>query len=130
MGQISRHQNLLEEKISKENILLHRIYLSLQCTVGVISQNVTHFLYCKIHTCRVGVWPIWVGPSHSTLGQPTPYTSSLRHPKMSYFQLVLLKIQQFEFWRGQFCFILVLFGRLKKCNNLPFQNYSPKIVHF
>ena len=27
-------------------------------TVGVISQNVTPFLCCKIHTWRVGVWPI------------------------------------------------------------------------
>ena len=98
-------------------------------TVGVISQNVTPFLYCKIHNCRVGVSPIWVGPTHSSLGQPTLYTSSLRHPKISYFQLVLLEIQQFESLRDQFCFILVLSGKLEKCNFLPFQNYSSKIAH-
>ena len=100
------------------------------CTVGVISQNVTPFLYCKIHTCRVRVSPIWVGATHSSLGQQTLYTSSLRHPKMSYFQLVLLEIQQFEFLRDQFCFILILAGKLEKCNFLPFQNYTSKIAHF
>ena len=28
-------------------------------------------LYCKIPIWRVVVWPIWVGPANSTLGQPT-----------------------------------------------------------
>ena len=58
------------------------------------------------------------------------YTSCFTHSKMSFFQWVLLKMQQFEFLRGQFCCILVLFGMLEKCNCLPFQNYQSKITHF
>ena len=100
------------------------------CTVMDKSQTGCPILYCKSTILRVGVWPIWVGPAHSPLGQLTLYTSSLTYSKMSCFQWVLLKIQQFEFLRGQFWFILVLSGKLEKCNWLPFQNYSSKIAHF
>ena len=100
------------------------------CTVMDKSQTGCPILYCKSIILRVGVWPIWVGTAHSPLGQLTLYTSSLTYSKMSCFQWVLLKIQQFEFLRGQFWFILVLSGKLEKCNWLPFQNYSSKIAHF
>ena len=60
----------------------------------------------KIPILRVGAWSMLVDPAYSTLDQPTLYTSSLTHSKMSYFQRVLLKIQQFAFLIGQFCFIL------------------------
>ena len=102
----------------------------LNATMMDKSQTGCPILYCKSTILRVGVWPIWVGPAHSPLGQLTLYTSSLTYSKMSCFQWVLLKIQQFEFLRGQFWFILVLSGKLEKCNWLPFQNYSSKIAHF
>ena len=99
-------------------------------TVVDKSQTGCPVLHCKIPILRVGVWPIWVGPAHSPLGKLTLYTSSLTYSKMSCFQWVLLKIQQFEFLRGQFWFILVLSGKLEKCNCLPFQNCTSKIAHF
>ena len=36
-------------------------------------------------TLRVGVWPIWVGPAHSPLGQSILYTSSPTYSNMSSF---------------------------------------------
>ena len=59
--------------------------LAVGTTVVDKSQTGCPISYCKLTILKVGVWPIWVGPTHSTLGQSSPYTSSLRHPKMSDF---------------------------------------------
>ena len=99
-------------------------------TVAGIVFNDYPILHCKIPILRVGVWPIWVGPAHSTLGQSTLYTSSLRYSKMSYFQWVLLKIQQFEFLRGLFCFILVLFDKLENVTACHFKITHQKMLIF
>ena len=90
-GTISRHSYFRVASHFQNGYYIAYIFMYIP-TVVVISQNVTPFFYCKIPTWRVGVWPIWVGPAHSKLGQPTLDTSSLRHPKMSYFHLVLLEI--------------------------------------
>ena len=75
-------------------------------TVMDKSQTYPPILYCKIPIWRVGVWPICVGPAHSTLGQPTLYTSSLTYSKMSIFWWVVLK------WRA------VTFSQLIKQYNI------------
>ena len=58
-------------------------------TVVDKSQTGCPVLYCKMPILKVGVWPIWVGPAHSTLGQPTLYTSSLTYVNMSNFGQVV-----------------------------------------
>ena len=75
------------ENVVKEDLIPFTQQLGslLKGTVVDKSQTGCPVLHCKIPILRVGVWPIWVGPTHSTLGQSTPYTSSSRHPKMSYF---------------------------------------------
>ena len=101
-----------------------------RCTVRVKSQTSCPILHCKRPIWRVGVWPIWVGPAHSTLGQLTRYTSRLIYPKISDFLQVLWEIHQFEFLSSQFYLILLLSDKLQKCKCLPFQNYWMKIAHF
>ena len=56
-----------------------------QSTVWLKSQTGCPILYCKRPVWRVGVWPKWVGPAHSTLGQLTRYTPRLKYSKMSDF---------------------------------------------
>ena len=75
-------------------------------TVWLKSQTGCPILYCKRPIWRVGVWPKWVGPAHSTLGQLTRYTSRSTHPKMSDFCPVDLKWHTFLSW--QLWLILVL----------------------
>ena len=101
----------------------------LRGTVGVKSQNVNPILHCKTPIWRVGVWPKWVGPAHSTLGQLTQYTSRLRYSKMSDFHQVVLKWHTFVFLSGQLWLILVLAWWWVKCKCVPFQNYWAKKAH-
>ena len=98
-------------------------------TVGVKSQNVNPILHCKTPIWRLGVWPKWVGPAHSTLGQLTQYTSRLRYSKMSDFHQVVLKWHTFVFLSGQLWLILVLAWWWVKCKCVPFQNYWAKKAH-
>ena len=99
-------------------------------TVAGIVINDYPILHCKIPILRVGVWPIWVGPAHSTLGQLTRYTSRLIYPKMSYFCPVVLKWHTFVFLSSLFWLILVLSWWPVKYKCVPFQNYWTKIAHF
>ena len=68
------------------------VSIKLANTVMDKSQTGCPILYCKRPILRVGAWPIWAGPAHSSLDQPTVYTSSFTHSKMSFFKWVLLKI--------------------------------------
>ena len=78
------------------------------CTVWLKSQTGYPTLYCKRPIWRVGVWPKWVGPAHSTLGQSTSYTSRLKYSKMSDFHQVILKWHTFVSLSSQLWLILVL----------------------
>ena len=78
----------------KSNMSIYHFRTS---TVGLKSQTGCSILSRKRPIWRVGVWPKWVGPAHSTLGQLTQYISWLRHPKMSDFCQVVLEWQTFVF---------------------------------
>ena len=101
-----------------------------QCTVWLKSQTDCPILYCKRPIWRVGVWPKWVGPAHSTLGQSTPYTSRLTYSKMNHFCPVVLKWHTFVFLSSQLWLILLLSGWRVKYKCVPFLNYWTKIAHF
>ena len=94
------------------------------------SQTGDPILYCKRPIWRVGVWPKWVGPAHSTLGQSTPYTSRLTYSKMNHFCPVVLKWHTFVFLSSQLWLILLLSGWRVKYKCVPFLNYWTKIAHF
>ena len=79
-------------------------------TVWLKSQTGCPILYCKRPIWRVGVWPKWVGPAHSTLGQSIPYTSRLTYSKMNHFCPVVLKWHTFVFLSSQLWLILLLSG--------------------
>ena len=97
--------------------------------MGIKSQNVNPILHCKTLIWRVGVWPKWVGPAYSTLGQLTRYTSRLKYSKMSDFCPVVLKWHTFVFLSSQLWVILVLACWSVKYKCVPFQNYWTKIAH-
>ena len=99
-------------------------------TVAGIAIKDYPILYCKRPILRVGVWPKWVSPAHSTLGQLTRNTSRLTHPKMSDFCPAVLKWHTFVFLRRQLWLILVLSWWLVKYKCVPFQNYWMKIANF
>ena len=81
--------NITERPKKIESKLMH--------TVGLKSQTGCHILCCKRPIWRVEVWPKWVGPAHSTLGQSIPYTSRLIYSKMNHFCPVVLKWHTFVF---------------------------------
>ena len=88
-------------------------------TVWLKSQTGCPILYCKRPIWRVGVWPKWVGPAHSTLGQSTPYTSRLTYSKMNHFCPVVLKWHTFVFLSSQLWLILLLSGWRVKYRCVP-----------
>ena len=98
-------------------------------TVWLKSQTGCTILYCKRPIWRVGVWPKWAGPAHSTLDQSTRYTSRLTYSKMSDFCPVVLKWHTFVFLSSQLWLILVLAWWSVKYKCVPFQNYWTKSAH-
>ena len=49
--------------------------------------------YCKRPILSVGVWPIWVGPAHSTIDQPTLYNSNITHSIKYELETVEIKME-------------------------------------